>query len=44
MDAGSLAVQVVDNETLPRIRAAATGITILQANDNGIAVSLQIEH
>jgi len=42
--AAGLAVEVADNETLARIRAAAPGITILPVNGNDIATRLQIEH
>ncbi|NVZ83286.1 MULTISPECIES: integrating conjugative element protein [Pseudomonas] len=44
MGAAGLAVEVVDNEALARIRAAAPGITILPVNGNDIATRLQIEH
>ncbi|WP_223508266.1 MULTISPECIES: integrating conjugative element protein [unclassified Pseudomonas] len=44
MGAVGLAVEVVDNEALARIRAAAPGITILPVNGNDIATRLQIEH
>ena len=44
MGAAGLAVEVVDNEALARIRAVAPGITILPVNGNDIATRLQIEH
>lgn len=44
MGAAGLAIEVADTEALARIRAAASGITILPVNGNDIATRLQIEH
>lgn len=44
MGAAGLAVEVADVAALSRIRAAASGITILPVNGNDIATRLQIEH